>query len=165
MTTNSEAIFYYHNRTKHQFNTYAKAPEFLDWDEQPNPFRRFEGCEDIALPPTGTQLPCLFSELDSPENIAAQPLTLTNLGLMLELSFGLSAWKSFNGDRWALRCNPSSGNLHPTEAYLLCTDKDLLPSGVYHYVSYNHALERRCEFNATTLQPEANMILVTRWRH
>lgn len=153
-TENSTTVFNYHNRTKHQFNVYAKAPEFLDWDEQPNPFRRFEGCEKIALPPTGAELSLLFSELDSPSNISSQPLTLSNLGLMLELSFGLSAWKSFNGDRWALRCNPSSGNLHPTEAYLLCTDADLLPSGVYHYVSYDHALERRCEFNAESVTPE-----------
>jgi hypothetical protein len=50
MTTNSTAIFHYHNRTKHQFNAYAKAPEFLDWDEQPNPFRRFGGCETVELP-------------------------------------------------------------------------------------------------------------------
>jgi hypothetical protein len=39
--TNFAAISHYHNRTKHQFNAYAKAPEFLDWDEQPNPFRRW----------------------------------------------------------------------------------------------------------------------------
>ena len=32
---------------------------------------------------------------------------------------GLSAWKAYGGNRWALRCNPSSGNLHPTEGYLL----------------------------------------------
>ncbi|MDD5215035.1 MAG: hypothetical protein PHQ03_05800 [Methylococcales bacterium] len=41
ITETSAAIFNYHNRTKHQFNVYAKAPEFLDWDEQPNPFRRW----------------------------------------------------------------------------------------------------------------------------
>jgi hypothetical protein len=29
-TETSTAIFHYHNRTKHQFNAYAKAPEFLD---------------------------------------------------------------------------------------------------------------------------------------
>ncbi|TVR64991.1 MAG: hypothetical protein EA420_04215 [Candidatus Competibacteraceae bacterium] len=32
-------------------------------------------------------------------------------------SLGLSAWKQHRGSRWALRCNPSSGNLHPTEGY------------------------------------------------
>ena len=71
----------------------------------------------------------------------------------MELSFGLSAWKQFGPDRWALRCNPSSGNLHPTEAYLLCTDAEVLESGVYHYVSHDHHLERRCCFENQTLEP------------
>jgi nitroreductase len=33
-------------------------------------------------------------------------------------SLGPSAWKSYGAKRWALRRNPSSGNLHPTEGYL-----------------------------------------------
>lgn len=154
ITENSTAIFHYHNRTKHQFNAYAKAPEFLDWDEQPNPFRRFSGCETVELPLLKAELSCLFSELDCPTHINAKPLTLENLGAMLELSFGLSAWKAFAPDRWALRCNPSSGNLHPTEVYLLCTDANLLPAGVYHYVSHDHHLERRCEFAAADAPSE-----------
>ena len=45
------------------------------------------------------------------------PLSLAALGQLLELSMALSAWKEHGPDRWALRCTPSSGNLHPTEAY------------------------------------------------
>ena len=37
----------------------------------------------------------------------------------LELSLGLSAWKVYGTSRWSLRINPSSGNLHPTEAHLI----------------------------------------------
>jgi SagB-type dehydrogenase family enzyme len=152
MTT--DAVLHYHQRTKHQLNAYAKGPESLDWDDQPNPFRRFAGCETVKLPLPGSELDCLFGDLDKPEQIAPQPLTFHNLGLLLELSFGLSAWKQFGPDRWALRCNPSSGNLHPTEAYLLCTDAALLKPGVYHYLSHDHALERRCRFEAGDSQPE-----------
>lgn len=154
MTNPSDAIFHYHQRTKHQLNAYAKGPESLDWDDQPDPFRRFIGCDTVALPLPGTDLSCLFSDLDKPQSIAPQPLTLDNLGLLLELSFGLSAWKQYGPDRWALRCNPSSGNLHPTEAYLLCMDKALLLPGVYHYVSHDHHLERRCRFAENELPAE-----------
>ena len=115
MSTASDAILNYHQRTKHQLNAYAKGPESLDWDDQPNPFRRFNGCETVALPLPGAEQPLLFGALDKPLDIEPLPLTLTSLGLLLELSFGLSAWKQFGPDRWALRCNPSSGNLHPTE--------------------------------------------------
>ncbi|MCQ8105362.1 SagB/ThcOx family dehydrogenase [Methylomonas sp. SURF-2] len=153
MSNAADTVLNYHQRTKHQLNAYAKGPESLDWDDQPNPFRRFKGCETLTLPPPGAELDCLFADLDRPEQIAPQPLTLTNLGLLLELSFGLSAWKQFGPDRWALRCNPSSGNLHPTEAYLVCTDAELLRPGVYHYVSHDHHLERRAAFDGADGEP------------
>ncbi len=154
MTSDPEAVIYYHQRTKHQLNAYAQGPESLDWDDQPNPFRRFAGCEVVKLPQPGTELACLFGDLDKPERIEPQPLSLANLGLLLELSLGLSAWKQYGPDRWALRCNPSSGNLHPTEVYLLSTDPGLLEPGVYHYVSVDHHLERRCRLNADAAAAE-----------
>src|SRR5262249_1041637 len=71
---------------------------------------------------------------------------LRGVAALLELSLGLSAWKSFRGNRWALRCNPSSGNLHPTEGYVICGDVPGLPGGVHHYASREHALEHRAAF-------------------
>jgi len=70
-------------------------------------------------------------------------LTVDNIAHLLQLSLGLSAWKSNGGNRWALRCNPSSGNLHPTEAYLICSDLPGLRAGVHHYRPDQHALECR----------------------
>jgi len=154
MSTESDAVLAYHQRSKHQLNAYAKGPASLDWDDQPNPFRRFHGCEIVRLPAPGGDLNCSFSDLDQPNTITPQPLTADNLGLLLELSFGLSAWKQLGPDRWALRCNPSSGNLHPTEAYLICTDGALLEPGVYHYVSHDHHLERRARFADLGAQPK-----------
>ncbi|WFP50104.1 SagB/ThcOx family dehydrogenase [Methylomonas sp. EFPC3] len=151
MSDDSQQVLAYHQRTKHQLNAYAKGPASLDWDDQPSPFRRFDGCETLALPQPGAELDCKFAELDAPGLIPVQPLNVSNLGLLLELSFGLSAWKQFGPDRWALRCNPSSGNLHPTEAYLLSTAPEVLAPGVYHYVSHDHHLERRCRFDAAGL--------------
>ena len=146
MTAAMQAVFDYHQRTKHHLNVYAKGPESLDWDDQPNPFRRFLDCELIRLPAPGADLDCLFSSLDQPASIAPQTVNLRSLGLMLELAMGLSAWKEFGPDRWALRCNPSSGNLHPTEAYLISTDNQVLAGGVYHYHSHDHVLEQRGRF-------------------
>ncbi len=140
----------YHNRTKHQFNAYAKGPETLDWDDQPNPFRRFDDCPTVALPKPGRQLEVSWSDLTA-NKISPAPLNMDNLGLMLELAFGLAAWKQYGPDLWSVRCNPSSGNLHPSEAYVVTGLSDLLPKGVYHYVSYDHHLEQRCAFAETSL--------------
>lgn len=164
MNKQTETVLTYHNRTKHSLDRYARGPESIDWEDQPDQFRRFSGCEVVTLPLPGAELEPLFADLDSPEIIAVKPLNLTNAGLLLELAFGLSAWKQYGPSRWALRCNPSSGNLHPTEAYLVSTGDDrtrsrrisgrhtipgdnFIKSGVYHYVSHDHSLEQRCRFS------------------
>jgi hypothetical protein len=49
-----EVAMRYHERTKHQFNRYADGPAQLDWANQPNPFRRFEGAPLIHLPLLGS---------------------------------------------------------------------------------------------------------------
>ncbi|MBL1262759.1 SagB/ThcOx family dehydrogenase [Candidatus Methylomicrobium oryzae] len=151
--TASKAVFHYHQRTKHRLDAYAKGPTSLDWEDQPDPFRRFEGCDTVPLPLPGREVECLFGDLDRPEKIVPQTLNLDSLGLFLELALGLSAWKQYGPDRWALRCNPSSGNLHPTEAYLIFTGTSALPAGVYHYLSHDHLLERRCHFEPIKSEP------------
>uniref|UniRef100_UPI0015C62F54 SagB/ThcOx family dehydrogenase n=1 Tax=Crenothrix polyspora TaxID=360316 RepID=UPI0015C62F54 len=147
MNKPTETVLHYHHRTKHRLERYAKGPESIDWEDQPDSFRRFSGCKIVNLPKPGAELKPLFAELDSPETIPSEALNLTTVGLLLELSFGLSAWKEYGSSRWALRCNPSSGNLHPTEAYLIATSNDFIESGVYHYVSHDHSLEQRCHFS------------------
>ena len=85
-----------------------------------------------------------YGDLFRPGAIPPQAIGLETIGLLFELSLGLSAWKQYQGSRWALRCNPSSGNLHPTEGYLIVPEVPGLIGGVYHYVSRDHCLERRC---------------------
>ncbi len=84
-----------------------------------------------------------FDEMLTPGGVPPAPPTLGSLALLLELSFGLAAWKETGPDRWAVRCNPSSGNLHPTEAYVLARNIAGLEDGLHHYVSRDHALEHR----------------------
>ncbi len=147
MNKQTETVLNYHKRTKHRLERYANGPESIDWEDQPDSFRRFSGCDFIKLPTPGADLEPLFSDLDNPETVPVKPLNMVNKGLLLELAFGLSAWKQFGPSRWALRCNPSSGNLHPTEVYLVSTGADFIASGVYHYVSHDHSLEQRCRFS------------------
>ncbi len=134
----------YHARTKHRLERYAASPETLDWDMQPNPFREFEGCARIALPLAATQPGTCLADIYSCNRVQPVALTIASVSTFMELSLGLSAWKQYGPDRWALRCNPSSGNLHPTEAYLLSSHVLGLEDGLYHYFSRGHALEQRC---------------------
>lgn len=142
----------YHERTKHRPERYAAGPETLDWTMQPDPFRRFEGSPVRRLPLCGGRLATSFASIYTPEEVWSPALSLDSLAALLELSLGLSAWKEYGPDRWALRCNPSSGNLHPTEAYVIARGIAGLEDGLYHYASRGHALEQRCR----ALEPEGD---------
>ena len=38
-----DLVFHYHDQTKHDYYRYAASLGHLDWDNQPDPFRRFIG--------------------------------------------------------------------------------------------------------------------------
>ena len=147
-----EAVIHYHDRTKHHPHRYARSLGHLDWATQPDPFRRFTGAEMIPLPPLlGDDTPpyaCIFE----PGRIAPSRVDSGSLSRFVECALALSAWKEFQGTRWALRVNPSSGNLHPTEGYLVIGPVAGIgaAAGVYHYAPREHALERRTTFDASS---------------
>ena len=136
----------YHQRTKHSLNGYAAGPDTLDWDAQPDPFRRYVGAPLTALPLKADSVTTGWADLFAPGRIAPRALDREALGLLFELSFALSAWKQYGPDRWAMRVNPSSGNLHPTEAWLLCQGAQGVADGIHHYAPREHALEQRASF-------------------
>lgn len=139
----NETLRHYHELSKHHPQRMAPGPGRLDWVNQPDPFRHYEGAPRVELPLLAGELPPAFDDLFRPGAVAARPFTLDNLAHLLELTLGLADWKSFRGNRWALRCNPSSGNLHPTEGYLITAGVTGLDAGVYHYQPHDHCLERR----------------------
>ncbi len=135
-------IIAYHDRTKHGFSRLAASAGYLDRANQPLPFRFYEGAPRVDLP------------LDTPDpdqhHLAlyrraskASQYNTDSLSKFLELSLGLSAWKEVGRERWSLRINPSSGNLHPTECHLILPSSEGLDNGLYHYNPFGHALECR----------------------
>ena len=133
----------YHERTKHHPHRFARSAGYMDWDNQPTPFRTYAGTPSIPLPLAATDPPLDYATLFQPAAGAPAPFDMAAIGLLLELSMGLSAWKAVPGQRWALRMNPSSGNLHPTEVHLIAAGLRDLPDGLYHYHPLGHALEER----------------------
>lgn len=148
-----EQVIRYHVQTKHHYNRYARSLGFLDWVNQPDPFRRFEGAELIPLPllkPEEEPASPLYGAIYESGAVPAQPVTIRTLSRLFEFALALSAWKKAGESEWALRMNPSSGNLHPTEGYVVLPETvglDLKP-GLYHYAPKEHGLELRAEFPA-----------------
>jgi SagB-type dehydrogenase family enzyme len=139
----TQPILEYHARSKHHLERYAPGPGYLDWAAQPDPFRTYAGAPRVELPLLADGLATRFDDLRRGALPGPSPLDRDSIALLLELALAISAWKSYRGSSWALRCNPSSGNLHPTEGYVVCPNAPGLEAGVYHYASRDHALERR----------------------
>jgi SagB-type dehydrogenase family enzyme len=133
----------YHDSTKHHFNRFARSLGHLDWATQPDPFRRYQGAPLRALSHDALAADVPYESLFTTD-IPAHPITDHSIGEFLRCSMGLSAWKQYGQSRWALRVNPSSGNLHPTEAWIVHGGR------VCHYAPREHALEERCVFHSRT---------------
>ncbi|MHC1767442.1 MAG: SagB/ThcOx family dehydrogenase [Verrucomicrobiia bacterium] len=146
------AVVTYHEQTEHRLERYARSLGYMKWEDQPNSFRGFHGAPHIILPLTGKDQPPSFSDLFSSASRTAQPLNAQTLGQFFQFSLALSAWKETPSARWSLRINPSSGNLHPTEAYALLPPVDGVgcSCGAYHYLSRDHSLEWRTRWEGAS---------------
>ena len=155
-----DRVIHYHIRTKHHFNRYARSLGFLDWVNQPDPFRRFEGAQLFPLPLLKADVDPVSPAYDAiyeHGRVPCQPVTLRTFSRFFELALALSAWKKAGDSEWPLRMNPSSGNLHPTEGYVVLPEVvglDLKP-GLYHYAPKEHGLEWRAEF---PVEPVARLL-------
>lgn len=158
---NAPVALAYHQRTKHHVQRFAAGPETLDWDAQPSPFRAWHGAPLVYLPLVADRLETTWGQLHAPLASMRQPLSLDALACLLELSFALTAWKQFGPDRWALRANPSSGNLHPTEVYVMAVGVAGLDDGLHHYEPLHHVLACRARYAPQTqARPEGGRLWV-----
>ena len=163
----------YHENTKHTYESVRTHAHYLDWANQPNPFRSYRGAETIRLPrdsklPVIETLPILLShsQLRNPRSFPEANATSGGspihgnvlLGNLLWHSMAISAWKQIRGTdiRYSLRVNPSSGNLHPTEAHLITNGCQGLRDGIYHYFVLEHELE--CRRQGSLSAPLAGLV-------
>jgi SagB-type dehydrogenase family enzyme len=136
----------YHEFTKHSVEALRRDPHFLDWENMPDPFRHYEGVPVIDLPadPPFPELPAL-EVLGGVVGATPAIDGAAFLSQLLFYSAAISASKLVpsTGSRYALRVNPSSGNLHPTEFHFLTRGLKGWPDGLYHYRPSSHMAEQR----------------------
>ena len=136
----------YHERTEHRLpDRFAASLGYLDWETQPEPFRIYEGIDRFQLPlcePLNAGEPS-WAMTRSHTLITPSTLDINSFSQLLYDSLAISAWKKSGASSWALRCNPSSGNLHPTEAYVLTGPIAGLTAqpALLHYAPSDHAVE------------------------
>ncbi len=144
-----QVVVAYHERTKHFYHRNAPSLGNLHSAQQPDPFPPYNGAPllRLALPDAGRALP--YWQLYVPDKVAPAPLSVDSISLFFRYALSLTAWKGIEGTTWPLRANPSSGNLHPTEGYVLLPSLDAMHNrpGVYHYASKEHGLELRADLD------------------
>lgn len=153
MTAELEAILAYHQASKHNFKAYAPGPHRLNMLIKPDPFLKYHGTRLLNLDiwsdeQIKAEVFPAYEQAFSPEKLKPSELDSRSISRLFYDSFAISAWKKAGSAKWPLRVNPSSGNLHPTEIYLLSGPVEgLLKSpSVCHYASLHHTLELRAEF-------------------
>ncbi len=129
----------YHRATKHTPESVWSSAPRLDWANMPNPFRHYEGTPLIDLPADPlAPLISAISVLNGTLGPVSKEDPVDFLSQLLFYSASISAVKRTpSGYRYALRVNPSSGNLHPTEFHLASHQ------GIFHYPPSTHMLEQR----------------------
>jgi SagB-type dehydrogenase family enzyme len=108
----------------------------------PDPFRHYEGVPVLDLP----------ADPPIPESPAADGPTFLSQLLFYSTAISASKVVPSTGFRYALRVNPSSGNLHPTEFHFVTRGLKGWPDGLYHYRPSSHMAEQRAigDFRSVT---------------
>jgi SagB-type dehydrogenase family enzyme len=99
----------------------------------PDPFRHYEGVPVLDLP----------ADPPPPESPAGNGPALLSQLLFYSAAISASKVVPSTGFRYALRVNPSSGNLHPTEFHFVTHGLKRWPDGLYHYRPSSHMAEQR----------------------
>jgi SagB-type dehydrogenase family enzyme len=140
-----EAAWTYHNGTKHSYHSIRAGGHFLDWENQPIPFKIYPKLEPIPL-----RAQLLPSDMPALLAVSAAALpaerdivpTSQVLAEILFLSAGITRRRSYPGGEILFRAAACTGALYHIDLYLVCGDLPDLPAGVYHFGPHDFALRR-----------------------
>ena len=75
----------YHLVTKHNHHRYARGPGYMDWDNQPDPFRNYSGAPVVQLPVILEDDSPPYRKIFSSDPIASSPINAKTISRFLEL--------------------------------------------------------------------------------
>jgi SagB-type dehydrogenase family enzyme len=142
-----DAAWTYHDSTKHSYESIHTDPHYLDWQNQPLPFKIYQTLDPVALPhdllSSGVPALSAVSAFDlSTETRVPPSLSLPLLASLLYFSAGITKRKPYPGGEMLFRAAACTGALYHIELYLVCGDLPELKAGVYHFGPGDFAL--RC---------------------
>src|SRR5580692_4950074 len=139
-----EATLKYHNATKHSYASVRANPHFLDFANQPLPFKIYPMLEPSRLPDEMRQIgvAALSAIADSaPAQTNAAP-DLKAIAQLLYLSAGITRQRKYSGGEIYFRAAACTGALYEVELYLVCGELAGLPAGLYHFAPAEFGLRQ-----------------------
>ena len=147
------AALRYHEATKHSETKLRSDPHFLDWSNQPRPFKIYCDVESLPLPSDPKVLaaatpPALDMIGNPPAAVEDQSIVqripdLDVLARTLYLAAGIIKRKQYpGGGEMVFRAYPNTGALYHIDLYLVTGNLPGLPAGVYHFGPNDYALHR-----------------------
>jgi SagB-type dehydrogenase family enzyme len=155
-----ESAWAYHNATKHSAESVRSNRHFLDWTNQPLPFKIYATLDPAPLPrefeQTGVAALSAIAEAIAPEREAIP--SLAALAQMLYFSAGITKRRPYPGGEIFFRAAACTGALYEIELYVVCGDLPDLPAGLYHFAPADFGLRtlRRGDFRGTLVQATAS---------
>ena len=156
---NPEAAWTYHDATKHSYTSIRTNPHFMDWSNQPLPFKIYPTLELMRLPGEVRQIgvAALSAIAESlPARTYASP-DLEAVAQLLYLSAGITRKRKYPGGELYFRAAACTGALYEVELYLVCGALTNLDAGVYHFAPAELGLRllRAGDYRRVLLQPPA----------
>ena len=139
----SRAGWTYHNATKHSHLSVRTSQHFLDWANQPLPFKIYPKLELIPLPrkfgDVGDPLLKAIAEVARRDNAAPD---LENVSQLLYLAAGITRRRTWSGGQIYFRAAACTGALYEIELYLVSAGLRDLEPGLYHFAADEFGLRK-----------------------
>ncbi len=133
------------------------SERFLKWrletKEVPEATKPGTDPEAIPLPRASAKgaFPRVLLTRRTWRRFGSEPLSVSDLGTLLGLTFGVQKWMDLGAlGRAALKTSPSGGARHPIEAYVVARRVQGLSPGLFHYDPDSHRLEKISHGGETT---------------
>jgi len=141
---NPEAAWAYHDATKHSSISIRTNSHFMDWSNQPLPFKIYPTLKPTCLPGDMRQtgiaaLSAIAETLPAQSNACPD---LEAVAQLLYLSAGITRKRSYSGGEIYFRAAACTGALYEVELYLVCGNLAGLEAGVYHFAPAEFGLRR-----------------------
>ena len=150
-----EATWSYHDGTKHSSWSIHNDTHYLDFDNQPLPFKIYSDLEPIPLPTelSPSVVPALSAIAAGSGDSEADCIPdVVTLATIFHYSAGITKRRTFPGGEMLFRAAACTGALYHIELYLVCGDLPdpsgsspsgrSLEAGVYHFGPHDSALRR-----------------------